>query len=510
MSQQLPGRVITFYSYKGGTGRSMALAHVAWILASSGKKVLAIDWDLEAPGLHRFFGAFLYDKELQFSEGVIDFVVNYSAAALTPAALAIAGPSRQAWLATYANLLQYASSLSGDHFPPPGTLDFVPAGKQDGSYPSRVNLFNWQHFYEGLSGHALLEEAKRQIQFEYDFILIDSRTGVSDTSGTCTMEFPDDLVACFVMNTQSIDGAANVATSAYVERSKRRGGSRLRIWPVAMRIDTTDPEKLGELRKRAIDRFDTLLTHLPEPQREQYWKAVAIPHDTHVAYGETLAPSLGGGAAGSTFVTAVRSLASYLVNGSPIHTAPSPSRGEAGQPRLGSGFALEPAAFLSYAHFDNRGDYVSRFRKLLSDEYRVQTGGEFVIFEDRNSLEWGVNWPKRIDESLNEVTFLIAVLTPNYFNSPNCRDELEKFLEREKRLGRDDLVLSLLLVETPGLGKSKEKTSDELVLAMSKRQLADWTQFRLTALTSVGMSKRIAELAGKVRQRLSSDRHGKG
>ena len=29
------GRILTFYSYKGGTGRSMALANVAWILAST-------------------------------------------------------------------------------------------------------------------------------------------------------------------------------------------------------------------------------------------------------------------------------------------------------------------------------------------------------------------------------------------------------------------------------------------------------------------------------------------
>src|SRR3954453_14885580 len=53
------GQVITFYSYKGGTGRSMALANVACLLASravldGAKPVLAIDWDLEAPGLDRY------------------------------------------------------------------------------------------------------------------------------------------------------------------------------------------------------------------------------------------------------------------------------------------------------------------------------------------------------------------------------------------------------------------------------------------------------------------------
>lgn len=43
------GRIVTFYSYKGGTGRTMALANTAWILAANGKRVLAVDWDLEAP-----------------------------------------------------------------------------------------------------------------------------------------------------------------------------------------------------------------------------------------------------------------------------------------------------------------------------------------------------------------------------------------------------------------------------------------------------------------------------
>src|SRR3954454_10241439 len=80
------GRIITFYSYKGGTGRSMVLANVAWVLASNGKRVLVIDWDLEAPGLHRYFAPFLHDKELvgYESQGVIDFFMDFAVRAATP------------------------------------------------------------------------------------------------------------------------------------------------------------------------------------------------------------------------------------------------------------------------------------------------------------------------------------------------------------------------------------------------------------------------------------------
>ena len=52
--------VTTFYSYKGGTGRTMALANVAVLLARRREgDVLVVDWDLEAPGLHRFFAPYL-------------------------------------------------------------------------------------------------------------------------------------------------------------------------------------------------------------------------------------------------------------------------------------------------------------------------------------------------------------------------------------------------------------------------------------------------------------------
>jgi cellulose biosynthesis protein BcsQ len=45
---------ITFYSFKGGVGRTMSLLNVACILAGRGRRVLMIDFDLEAPGLTLF------------------------------------------------------------------------------------------------------------------------------------------------------------------------------------------------------------------------------------------------------------------------------------------------------------------------------------------------------------------------------------------------------------------------------------------------------------------------
>lgn len=139
MEANLPGRIMTFYSYKGGTGRSMALANVAWILASNGNRVLTLDWDLEAPGLHRYFYPFLVDQDLTNSDGVIDYLIDFS--------LEAASPQQEEkdvskdWYMAYVNILRYATSLKYD-FPNGGTIDFVPSGRQGASYSTSVNSFN--------------------------------------------------------------------------------------------------------------------------------------------------------------------------------------------------------------------------------------------------------------------------------------------------------------------------------------------------------------------------------
>src|SRR6266700_612674 len=57
ISKEKRGIVYTFYSFKGGSGRTMALANLAVLLAKWGHSVLVVDWALEAPGLERFFSS---------------------------------------------------------------------------------------------------------------------------------------------------------------------------------------------------------------------------------------------------------------------------------------------------------------------------------------------------------------------------------------------------------------------------------------------------------------------
>jgi Mrp family chromosome partitioning ATPase len=63
----------------------LALANVAWILANNGLRVLLIDWDLEAPGLHRYFTPFLIDSDLHETVGLIDMVWDFATEAMSTA-----------------------------------------------------------------------------------------------------------------------------------------------------------------------------------------------------------------------------------------------------------------------------------------------------------------------------------------------------------------------------------------------------------------------------------------
>src|SRR5687768_5726530 len=104
--------IVTFYSYKGGTGRSMALANVAALLAQAGRRVLLVDFDLEAPGLARYFDHL--DPDLDDRPGMIDLLVA-------------AGGGRIEQI----DWRDYVSALRDDSL----SLSIITSGRQDPDYP---------------------------------------------------------------------------------------------------------------------------------------------------------------------------------------------------------------------------------------------------------------------------------------------------------------------------------------------------------------------------------------
>jgi hypothetical protein len=143
-----------------------------------------------------------------------------------------------------------------------------------------------------------------------------------------------------------------------------------------------------------------------------------------------------------------------------------------------------PAAFMSYARFDDQHErgHISALRDKLSAEVRANTGTDFPIFLDHDNIDWGQNWKQRIEESLDAVTFLIPVVTPSFFKSEHCRAEVERFVEREQQLGRNDLILPIYYRNHEALNDRTQAATDRIVELIKHHQYVDWRDLRLTPL----------------------------
>jgi hypothetical protein len=273
------GKIVTFYSYKGGTGRTMALANVAWILASSGLKVLMVDWDLESPGLHKYLLPFLDPAKITATPGVIEMIREYAFAVTSD-------EERPAeWHLRYAEIMQHAISLNWRDFPDGGELDFVSAGQQNRDYYSSVAQIDWDNFYERLGGGQFFNALRTDMKSNYDYTLIDSRTGLSDIADICTVHLPDILVDCFTLNNQSIEGASEIARVV----DERYHDRNIKILPVPTRIDDAEKEKLDVGRSLARQRFDQFPRHMKPEEADAYWSSVEIPYRAYYAFEELLA-----------------------------------------------------------------------------------------------------------------------------------------------------------------------------------------------------------------------------
>jgi CO dehydrogenase nickel-insertion accessory protein CooC1 len=272
------GQVVTFYAYKGGTGRTMSLANVAWIIASSGKRVLAVDWDLESPGLHKFFRPFLEESTVSATPGVIEMINDYANAALEPV------PRDDDWYREFARVDRHAVSLDWE-FPDGGKLDFLSAGRQNRDYSAAVCSLDWDNFYERLGGGRFFRALREDMKQNYDYVLIDSRTGLSDVADICTIELPDVLAVCFTLSDQSIEGAANVAGQI----SSRYRDRNIQVLPVPMRIEDGEKEKLDIGRSTARRRFEGFPQGMTQTDSMAYWASVEVPYKPFYAFEEVLA-----------------------------------------------------------------------------------------------------------------------------------------------------------------------------------------------------------------------------
>lgn len=181
--------VVTFYSFKGGVGRSTALGLVASILATRNRRVVMVDFDLEAPGISIMFRS---NTERFNGEqyGVLDYL-------------------HQRYLTPDQNIPSIESCISQVNLPTRGELFLAPVGEYDENYIHRLadlDRRTLEKFYQGGINPVsqLMEDIKTQLN--PDVILIDARPGFNDTSAIALFDLADTAIICFSPTDQSFEG----------------------------------------------------------------------------------------------------------------------------------------------------------------------------------------------------------------------------------------------------------------------------------------------------------------
>lgn len=192
-----PCPVVSFYSYKGGMGRSTTIATCATYLASHyQKRIVIIDCDFEAPGFSSFFlESPAFPKH---NQGIVEYILDKD-------------------LDDKVQIEQYLWEVSG-RFSDNGAIYIMPAGNlNDEDLIDNTFGTHKDHYLEGLarldfaSNEYIVTQFRNLIseihlQLNPDYIFIDSRTGFSDVFGLAAIKLSSFIVGFFGNSVQNLPG----------------------------------------------------------------------------------------------------------------------------------------------------------------------------------------------------------------------------------------------------------------------------------------------------------------
>jgi MinD-like ATPase involved in chromosome partitioning or flagellar assembly len=243
---------ITFYSYKGGVGRTLALANIAVYLSRFDQNVCIIDFDLEAPGLHYKLSEFFPGP---IDCGLVDYIYEFTSTGNVPGSLD-----------------KYL--LKADNIPPKqGKLHLIPAGNVLSSeYWRKLASIDWHDLFykEGGEGIPFFLELKEKIRQELkpDFLLIDSRTGITEMSGVCTSILPDKVVFLITNNRENIEGSRQILKG--IQKAKRlKNQEPIRVDFALTRIPFPKDDKEKQIENKIIEDIKNFLNEDTENLDEQ-------------------------------------------------------------------------------------------------------------------------------------------------------------------------------------------------------------------------------------------------
>lgn len=226
--------IISFYSFKGGVGRTTALLAVATNLARKGERVVCLDLDLEAPGVG---GALAGDPTVLPRAGVVDFLLEYP---LSGASLDIAE--------FYSECSDPAIIRDGE------SIWVVPAGAVDPSYLEKLARVNYSYLYqyasEKESGRSPLHAMLRMLRdrLSPSVFLIDSRAGLHDLGGL-TLSGIAHLHALFGLSSAQSWAGLSLAVSHLGKERVLSGATQKSVAVVQTMVSPASNVREDEIRQ---------------------------------------------------------------------------------------------------------------------------------------------------------------------------------------------------------------------------------------------------------------------
>jgi hypothetical protein len=172
--------------------------------------------------------------------------------------------------------------------------------------------------------------------------------------------------------------------------------------------------------------------------------------------------------------------------------------------------AQKPLVFMSYTQFDDEfeGGVLSRLPNELSRTLKFLGGKDIIIFGEAEDIAPGQQVRQRITQSLNESMIFVPIITPTFFNDTRCREDLLLFINRERNLGRDDLILPVYYQRFPAFDIAKQQYTidafqtekDPLITNMAQRMPIEWQNLRRKEFSDPEVRIALETLAKRIIQ----------
>ena len=261
---------VAFYSFRGGVGRTMAVANVAYQLAVKRQDVFIVDFDLEAPGL-----SFMPDFQPRGK-----------------------GPKSPIGLAGF-----LAAGINGKPIPQVKDLSYVPKIARGKEVRGRIHVLpsgdlarggraydvsdlHLEQLYADKQRAVVIDDLREQIadEFKPDYLLVDSRTGLTELAGICTTHLAEFVVILFGLNQQNLDGTALVLQRLRKANSDIGGRCLLVASPVPVGEEQLKAKRLEAARKALAAALEVKPEAMPDILTIPYHPQLALTEDSFVAH----------------------------------------------------------------------------------------------------------------------------------------------------------------------------------------------------------------------------------